>query len=134
MIKNEPFNTEEIYEILKQLNNSFRIMVNNKILHGVYIVKLKLTDYSCSLNDASNLISSIIENNNLKICSPEILMKEKDIEKCDLWSIGILIYLLYFKEFPFTGNDENELLDNIKSIIEEGKLKKIDNVLLDDLI
>ena len=104
-------------------------MVNNKILHGVYIVKLKLTDYSCSLNDASNLISSIIENNNLKICSPEILMKEKDIEKFDLWSIGILIYLLYFKEFPFTGNDEN-----IKSIIEEGKLKKIDNVLLDDLI
>jgi len=56
--KNEPFNTEEIYEILKQLNR-------------VYIVKLKLTDDSCSLNDVSNLISSIIENNKLKICSPE---------------------------------------------------------------
>ena len=33
--KNEPFNSEEIYEILKQLNNSFRIMINNKILHRV---------------------------------------------------------------------------------------------------
>jgi len=145
--KNEPFNSEEIYEILRQLNNSFRIMVNNKILHGAikpqnillkylnkektkYIVKLKLTDDSCSLNDTSNLISSVIENNNLKISSPEILKKEKDIEKCDLWSIGILIYLLYFKEFPFTGNDENELLDNIK----KGRLNQINDDQLNDLM
>jgi len=128
--RDKPFNSKEICEILKQLNNSFKIMVKNKIIHGAiklqniflkylnkekakYIVKLKITDDSCSLNDTSNLLSSVIENNNLRISSSEILIKEKDIEKCDLWSIGILIYSLYFKEFPFTGNDENELLDNI---------------------
>jgi len=149
--RDKSFNSKEICEILRQLNNSFRIMVENKILHGAiklqnillkylneektkYIVKLKITDDSCSLNNTSNLISSVIENNNLRISSSEILKKEKDIKKCDLWSIGILIYLLYFKEFPFTGNDEKELLDNIKSIIEEGKLKKIDDDQLNDLM
>jgi len=145
--RDKSFNSEEIREILKQLNYSFKIMVKNKILHGEiklqnillkylnkektkFIVKLKITDDSCSLNDTSNLISSIIENNNLRISSPEILKKEKDIKKCDLWSIGILIYLLYFKEFPFTGNNENEILDNI----EKGKLKKIDDDQLNDLM
>jgi len=55
-------------------------------------------------------------------------------KKCDLWSIGILIYSLYFRQYPFTGNDEKELLDNIKCIIEKGKLKKIDDEKLNDLI
>ena len=147
--KSKSFNADEIYEILKQLNKSFYIMVNKRILHNAiklqnillkeektkFIVKLKITDDSCSLDDATNLLSSAIENNNLKITSPEILKGEKYIEKCDLWSIGILIYSLYFKEFPFKGNDENELLKNIKSILEEKKLKKInDNNNLNDLM
>ena len=97
-------------------------------------MKLKITDDTCSLDDATNLLSSAIENNNLKIISPEILKGEKYIEKCDLWSIGILIYSLYFKEFPFTGDDEKELIKNIKSIIEEGKLKQINNDHLNDLV
>ena len=149
--KNEPFNADEIYEILKQLNKSFDIMHNKGILHNAiklenillkylneektkFIVKLKITDDTCSLDDATNLLSSAIENNNLKIISPEILKGEKYIEKCDLWSIGILIYSLYFKEFPFTGDDEKELIKNIKSIIEEGKLKQINNDHLNDLV
>lgn len=37
-----------------------------------FIVKLKITDDSCSLDDVTNLLSSAIENNNLKITSPEI--------------------------------------------------------------
>jgi serine/threonine protein kinase len=149
--RNEPFNSGEIYEILKQLNNSFKIMVEKKILHRAiklqnillkylndektkFIVKLKITDDSCSLNDASNLLSSVIENNNLSISSPEILKEEKEIEKCDLWSIGILIYTLYFRIFPFEGNDENELLENIKSTIEKGNLRNINDDKLNDLV
>ena len=149
--KKEPFNSDEIYEILKQLNNSFEIMVKNKILHGAlkpqnillkylnkekskFLVKLKITDDSCSFNDSSNLITSSIDKNNLKITSPEILKGEKDIEKSDLWSIGILIYLLYFKQFPFKGVNKTELLENINSVIEEGNLKKINDHFLDDLM
>ena len=149
--KKEPFNSDEIYEILKQLNNSFEIMVKNKILHRAlkpqnillkylnkekskFLVKLKITDDSCSFNDSSNLMTSSIDKNNLKITSPEILKGEKDIKKSDLWSIGILIYLLYFKVFPFKGANKTELLNNINSVIEEGKLKKINDHFLDELM
>ena len=151
--KEESFNSEEIYEILKQLNKSFDIMVKNKILHRAiklqnillkylnkektkFRVKLKITNDSVSLDDkdATNFLSSVIENNNLYISSPEILNGEKCIDKCDLWSIGILIYSLYFRELPFEGNDKKELIENIKSIIEKGQLKKINDEHLNDLV
>ena len=149
--RKEPFNADEIYEILKQLNNSFKIMVKNKILHRAlkpqnillkylneektkYLVKLKMTDDSCSLNDSSTFLNSDNENN-YKIYAPEVLKTGKYTdEKSDLWSIGILIYLLYFKEFPFIGKNETELFNNIKSVIEEGQLKKINDPNLDDLM
>ena len=35
--------------------------------------------------------------------APEILKNEKIIinEKCDIWSLGILIYYMLFKEYPY---------------------------------
>ena len=78
--RKKPFNTEEIHEILKQLNNSFIIMVNNKILHRAikpqnillkylneektkYIVKLKLSNDSCSSNNSSKILDSNFDRN-----------------------------------------------------------------------
>ena len=54
------FNSEEIFKIMKQLNNTFKIMIENKIIHrdlkleNILIKeengknKIKLTDYGCS--------------------------------------------------------------------------------------
>ena len=149
LIKRMPFNADEIYEILKQLNNCFEIMVNNKILHRAlkpqnillkylnkekskFLVKLKITYDSCSLNDSSNFLSSDIRIN-YKIYAPEVLKGEKYTEESDLWSIGILLYLLYFKEYPFNGNSKEEILNNITED-NINKLKKGKNTDLNNLI
>ena len=90
-------------------------MVKNKIIHRAlksqnillkylnekkskFLVKLKITFESCLWDNISNFLSSDIARIN-KIYAPEILKKEKYTEESDLWSIGILIYLLYFKEY-----------------------------------
>jgi len=69
--------------------------------------------------------------------APEILKnegvnKEYD-EKCDLWSIGVIIYELYFKRPPFNGNNGTTILNLIKN---QGKklLEKTGFYQLDDLI
>ena len=54
--------------------------------------------------------------------APEILKnegvnKEYD-EKCDLWSIGVIIYELYFKRPPF-GNNEALILNLIKNQVKK---------------
>ena len=48
--------------------------------------------------------------------APEILNREEYNEKCDLWSLGVLIYVLYFKEHPFDGDSEEEILEQINNI------------------
>ncbi len=33
----------------------------------------------------------------------------------DFWSLGVIIYFMAFRYFPFNGKDEKELIENIKS-------------------
>ena len=141
---NNLINEEEIYEILTQLNNTFKIMSKNRIihrlicLHNVLIKKensrniYKLTSYGLSkqLIDEEALFEFV---GVLNYMSPEILNGEIYNEKTDLWSLGVLIYSLLFKELPYTGENESELYKNIKES-EPMYLKDNKNSDLIDLI
>ena len=147
--KENECSSEEIYDILNQLNNSFEIMHKNQILHRAlrpenilikyinknknkFTVKLKLTEDCCSLKDLTNTLNSLKILENCRIYAPEILEGNKYNEKSDLWSLGILIYFLKFKEYPFKGKSKADIL---KKIIEnENELKKSNNPDLNDLI
>ena len=67
--------------------------------------------------------------------APEVLSAEEDKyhEKCDLWSIGIIIYKLYFREYPYRGPTQVALFNDIK---KHGrlKIKRTNEEKLDDLI
>ena len=126
----------EIREILIQLNNTFKIMLKEKIIHG----DLKLNNILISFNkldkcliklsfyDSNQFIKqsnlkSIIINENILTISPEVLKGEKDLSKSDIWSLGIIIYYMLFKEYPYKGKGEIELLKDINS----GKVLKLSN-------
>ena len=44
--------------------------------------------------------------------APEVI-KEKYNEKCDIWSAGIVLYMLITKKAPFEGNDPQKIFDKI---------------------
>ena len=142
--REKPFNPKEIYDILNQLNISFKKMAENKIIHRElnlenilikheknkeeFIVKLKLTD---DILIADSLINKkILKTHNIRFLAPEILKENGNIEKCDLWSLGIIIYILYFKEYPYDGDYKDQILDKIHN----NKLNEINNKDLTDLI
>ena len=77
-----------------------------------YIVKLG--DYGISRefdNQKTNRFTSI---GTPYTKAPEIMKNEKYNDKCDLWSLGVIIYILFFKKRPFQGDNEIALLNNIK--------------------
>ena len=139
----------EIYRILIQLNKAFYIMNANKIIHKDIkleniLIKyndkkhknftIKLSDYGCSkrLNSLSkNFFNSFIGT--ITYMAPEISKGKKYNYKCDLWSIEILIYKLYFCNVPFFGDIEIALIKYIEKF-GNSKLKKSECNDLGDLI
>ena len=136
--REQGLNPQEILGILKQLNNTFKIMVDNLIVHrdiklenifikyknnekSEYIVKLGEYEVSTKLNSSDQKMDLTVGT--MKYMAPEVSKGEKYDGKCDLWSLGVVIYVLLFKEFPKKVEDPagqqlekasgNELLDDL---------------------
>ncbi len=146
--RNSGFNRDEILDIMKQLNNTFKIMSENKIilrdlkLENILIkyddnnkskFTVKLTDYGVSrkiltLSQKCNTYSGTIIT-----MAPEILAGEEHDIKCDLWSLGVIIYQLFFKKYPYDGETEVAIYKKIKnlgqSIIQRTGDEKFDNLI-----
>ena len=142
------FNSEEIKEILLQLNNVFRKMQENNIvhrdikLHNILVKYLneEKTKFKVLLSDygVSNQLSSMTKNYKTHagtqiIMAPEILSGKEYNNKCDLWSLGINIYQLYTKKPPYSGQYDNMILKQIdklgQSVLEIIKDKKLKDLL-----
>ena len=67
----------------------------------------------------------------MKVLSLECLRGEDLTNKTDIWSLGIIIYYMAFKEYPYNGRNEY----NIVKLIESNPiLKKTNDDDLNDLI
>ena len=138
--REKPFSVNEIKEVLNQLNNTLKLMLKENIIHreiklnNILISLDKLDNIIIKLSDYffSKVISNTISFTDIPLTlSPEFLIDEENLSKSDLWSIGIIIYYMYFKEYPYNGKNQYLLYQNINS----GKqLKSIDNEELNDLM
>ena len=148
--KKKGFSENEIKNIFLQLNNVFKIMYDKKIIHrdlkpeNIFI-KYKSSnknDYIVKLGDFGSSREYQQKNHSTKImtegyAAPEIVYSGSgnyDPTKCDLWSIGVIIYKLKFNEIPgafilgkIPGKFDNDNLnDLIKKLIVVDKEERID--------
>ena len=139
--RNDPLSIDELREFLLELNKGFKEMNDNNIIHK----NLKLSNILLSLNKEridktcfkiSNFrMSKLLEeelNGNPITIAPEVLKRETNLisSKSDIWSLGVIIYYLLFKEYPYNGGEYNI----IKQIESKKKLNNIYSKELDDLI
>ena len=127
------FQSEDIKKMMIQLNKTFKIMRKHNIVHRDLkleniLVKyrngeksdfmVKLSDYGISKKVTDTTKCKTHAGTDLTM-APEILKGAGNQsiydEKCDLWSIGVMLYQLFFREYPFKGLTEFALLNNIKS-------------------
>ena len=125
-----PFTADEIRNTFLQLNNAFRKMSQNNIVHrdlklGNVLIKFtdekrnnfipKLTDYGFSKELNKYNYASCTHLGTPATMAPEIMMNSPYNEKSDLWSVGVMMYQLYYREVPYEGNSENEIMQKINS-------------------
>ena len=110
--------------ILNQLNNAFKILKDKNIIHrnikpsnilfcykedNNFTIKLSGLNYYKQGNDCPQI------NNNSYFPNPP----DDDInEKYDLWSIGAIMYFMYFGDYQNIGSKNNEINDkDLKDLI-----------------
>jgi len=111
---------------MNQLNNAFKILKDKNIIHrnikpsnilfcykedNNFTIKLSGLNYYKQGNDCPQI------NNNSYFPNPP----DDDInEKYDLWSIGAIMYFMYFGDYQNIGNKTNAIKDkDLKDLIEK---------------
>ena len=141
-IRNKGLSIEELKDLLFELNKILKKMNELNIIHRdlklsnilislnkINKISFKLCDFGISKNMKDELSINLLENN-LTI-APEIIEKGNINNKNDIWSLGIIIYYLLFKEYPYKGESEILLYNDI---ISGKELKKSNNNELNDLL
>jgi serine/threonine protein kinase len=47
--------------------------------------------------------------------APEVLNHQPYTAKCDIWSLGVIIYQMIFGEYPFLPKSRVELIDYVNN-------------------
>ena len=94
---------------------------------------IKLSDYGSSkfINQLNTNSNSYSITGTLFTMAPEVLKGENYNFKSDIWSLGIIIYFMLNKEYPYNGKNEMLLFNDINS---GKKLKLSNDDKLNDLI
>ena len=105
---------------------------NNTANEDLYDVKLIDFGISKNLDIIDKKIDDKIKGS-LYYMAPEVFSKKSD-EKCDIWSCGVVLYLLVIGKYPFNGKDQKEIIRNIKEgrfSFPEDIIDKLSNELRD---
>ena len=116
------YSEKEAAKIFKQMMSAIAYCHSNKICHR----DLKPENLLYSSGDENSLIKVIDfglsriwkdEHMTTKVgtayyVSPEVLAGKYD-ERCDIWSAGVILYILLSGEPPFNGHNDNEIYRRI---------------------
>jgi calcium-dependent protein kinase len=116
------FNERDAAVIIKQLLSAISYCHSKKVSHrdlkpeNILIdnketLQIKLIDFGTSqrFEDEENM--ELVLGTAYYI-APEVLKGHYD-EKCDIWSIGVILYILLSGEPPFPGSDDKEILKSV---------------------
>ena len=139
-----PFTVDEVRKIMNQLNQVLYIMYTKKIMHRDLkteniLIKytnasksefdIKLADYGFSTIAKNNI--AYTEVGTPRTMAPEVLNGREYTNKADLWSVGVIIYYLVFKKYPFVARNKQLLKEVMRTREPE---YKTNDVLLVDLL
>lgn len=125
MKKKKTLTEKDVVIIMKQILSAIAYSHERGIIHMdlkpeniLFISKndrelnLKIIDWGCATPFVKG--SRVhLKQGSLFYMSPEVIGKNAD-EKCDIWSCGVIMYIMLSGQNPFTGKNNEEILDSIR--------------------
>jgi calcium-dependent protein kinase len=128
------FTEKKAGEILFDLLKGVNYLHKQKIVHRDLKPENILFSSSGVLKIVDFGTSRIFNSQNMKqvhgtayYIAPEVI-KHKYNEKCDVWSCGVIFYIMLCGYPPFNGNNEEEIIESVKRGKFSLKKKEFDNV------
>ena len=142
-----PFDEKYSAYIMYQIFSSINYCHNMNIIHrdlkpeNILIVNRNKKNNYPNIKIGDFGMSKMVEKDSLQnkivgtiyYVAPEVILKKYN-EKCDIWSCGVIMYVLLSKKPPFGGYTEEEIISNIlKGVydIEKPPFDKISKNALD---
>lgn len=88
------------------------IQPDNVVMASVRSIQVKLIDFGAAKR-VTKLGAKVAPSGTLDFQSPEIINEEPVFPQTDIWSVGVLAYLLLSGCSPFEGSDEHDTKQNI---------------------
>jgi serine/threonine protein kinase len=104
--------TTEEFDFNKEVSNLKKTLAINSMKLKNF--ELKLIDFGCAKIFSKNNENFKDIIGTLVYCSPEVL-KNNYSNQCDVWSCGVIMYVLLSGHFPFFGKTEEEIKKKILS-------------------
>ena len=137
-------NNKFLRQIIIDIANALKIMNEHGIIHrninlnNIFINYSDNNEYFIKLG---NFSSSIFIQDNISdstgyiyYAAPEIIQNLEYNEKCDLWSLGVSLYVLYFGIPPYQTNLSFNLYDIMDFIFDEKLLLLKSNIISFDIL
>ena len=123
--ENGPFDERYSAYVMYQIFSAINYCHNMNIIHrdlkpeNILIVdrnkngypRVKICDFGTSLMVEKGGVQKKLVGSSYYI-APEVLKKHYN-QKCDIWSCGVILYILLSGKPPFEGEDDNEIMANV---------------------
>ena len=124
--ENGPFNEKYTAYVMFQIFSAINYCHNMNIIHrdlkpeNILIVdrnknnfpRIKVCDFGTSKMVEKGAVQRKLVGSSYYI-APEVIKKNYN-EKCDIWSCGVILYILLSGRPPFGGEDDHEIMENVK--------------------
>eukprot|EP01017_Pseudomicrothorax_dubius_P036471 TRINITY_DN5223_c0_g4_i2.p1 TRINITY_DN5223_c0_g4~~TRINITY_DN5223_c0_g4_i2.p1 ORF type:complete len:458 (+),score=117.47 TRINITY_DN5223_c0_g4_i2:69-1442(+) len=124
LAKRKRLREEEVVELLDQICEAFKEMKRYNIIHRdlkpanilIHQGKLKLADLGFA-KTVHNFQGSVLQSTvgSPIYMSPQLLLKQHYTSKCDVWSLGVIIFQLLNGEVPWKALDMFSLAQKIRT-------------------